>query len=538
MGLSSILCIGPEVYRRSRTKKFELYSSLSVSFFIDIGLPAPPPFIEFTFDDERQTIVGAKIGPFVGNVKFDKDGKIVAIPWATVVHWSNLASGKNSSKFLQNLTVAGTKSKTDLCRREPKKRKRDCISYENFIIEQQTATCEHDRHRSLTSTSELVLSTCIDKAYYTESCGGIVCTRCVLNIQAWSGDGYLYASHARPLLNHLKNSGKNLFPVTVEALLLAFETTKDHFMFYTYNRFNLDLKPWTISDFKFGNLTSLLASIQMQHVLKYGNPSDFGLSKKGLKEAAAIVSKYKITGTYTIADLQKIHGITDAQITEFTSHAIVQQPFQEVSNPKLFLVVISVLDPSLVRLIFSESKYAAKLFVHVYRRKEDILNIPGVESVDIKHLAPYLLENLQATIVAWPVNFFTKKEITYLCSLSQQVILAGIPYVVPEHALYGQGFLELLDQGHPYTFYGPGTDLSKSLGEGQFPAPEIPITVLSKPKHTTVLCPTYKKNEKLYFQRHLLFTLLFKYPYNIDKSLTVEPGSLIISTDAELAFCT
>lgn len=486
---------------------------------------APPPFVNLVLDDENK-LVATELQPCVRQFRFDENGAIDAIPWSMIVGWINLATDKKSATFLQMMTVC-TKKK-ELCRRHHKKRKLE--TFAEFTAGKTTLQCTHPKHSTLCSTSRTVLLKNIDADLFEHS-REVLCRRCATAMQAWSGDGYLHAKQARALLCHMQKNREPYFPALVQMLLDVFTCKQDELMFYKYHDFRAGCIA-SAPSFRHGQVDCLFSDVVGQQVLRVGVPKDFGCqTPKELRLVLAAVAAYKLWGKTTVP--AGLSSTLTSQLAKLLLPVNILLPLT-----KFKLAVLSVFDPLQINKVFADSEWAARRFVHVYRSSEAQLCIPGVESVSFEHLDEALQKGPSPTVVAWPAQFFTMAELLKLANLKQRVILAGVPHVIGPHTTYGQGFTSLLEQGHAYTSYVQDLPLALMSVEGSYPVPApIPVSVFSADRCVKLKCPTFEENDKVYFHRPLLKTLLSKILLSTSlKSLMVVPGPLVDSTDAELVF--
>jgi len=487
-----------------------------------------PPFVTFTYDANLLDMYSIKVD--LTHLKFDENQTVVAIPWTLIFNWINIVVPNRVVEFLQKLTISSLKK--DLCKSIPsRKRKR-----KNELTDFTTFQCSHKKHVTLCATSTILTQSQVDKDYF-ETWTEIVCKKCAANLATWSGDGFFYAEHAKPLLKHLQFQVDEHFSILVNGLLAAFTTTKFELLFFKYfncKNFSQKKLNWTkkIEEFQTRNIQLIFTqNIELQII----DPIDFGLNVKPaiLKKLLAHALLYRIFGTFKFNLLEKI--ISTQQIEDLS--LLPKFNIDNFSSSKFRLVVISVFDLTLVKKIFIETEWISHGFVHAFRSDNEKLSIPGVNTIPFSNLNLYLQENPNHTVVAWPANFYTVNELQYLQKLKQQIILAGVPHVIGKHATFGQPFLEMLNRGDPFTFYGPGSNLSLSL-EGKFgdELQQIPTSILSSSKQFKINCPILNFGDKQYYNRFLLFTLLYNFPFNNSTALTILPGPQIISTDTEFLF--
>ena len=519
MGVVTVQVLGDNCY----AKNGKQVNCLSVLRFKNV-----PPFVEFKVDETTGNILTVAIK--LPSVVFDEDNSVSAIGWQLIMPWLKKVLGTESRTFLQSLTLSYPTKEFLL--RGGIKNKQKTADLEKHLKYLVSIQCEYERHVGITGKPTTILRAEVDESFFKRN-GRVYCCVCTLNMRESSLDGFLYKDHVLPLLHHLKESLDEKFLPGVKLLINAFQVTRDHVLYYQHNKV-WDNAVCAQHEYKYNDPKSLLATgVNLCWVVAKKAWADFGIRHKNqtnVRKFFQCLAKYKVWGK-----------------AEFNELAYSPAWFKNVQTVKntfsidaFRLVVISVFEPSLVKLIFRE---AGNGYVHVYRDISDRLTIPGVDSVDLNSIETYLAHQPTRTIVAWPAHFFTLTELADLekyGSPENPVILAGTPYVIGTHATQGQGFTSLVDQGHPVTFYGPNTPVSRQI-EGQYPPKPIPVTFLSTPRHTQHTCPTYvdENNGQRYYHHSLLFTLLSKLSHSplLLSSLTIVPGALHFSNDAELALC-
>jgi len=489
------------------------------------------PLVEFKVDEANGKVLTAAVK--LQSVVFEEDNSVRAIGWHVIMQWLRKLVGNESSKFLQKLTLSypmkeflvhgGIKNK---------KKKTDLEKHLKSLVSIQ---CEHSRHAGMSGKPTTILRAEVDERFFERN-GQVYCQVCTLNMRETSLDGFLYKDHVLPLLLHLEKSMEEKYLPCVALLKDAFYTTRDQVLFYQHNSV-WDSAIFPQLDYKYNDPQSLLLTgVQLFRVVANRTWADFGIhhkNQKNVRQFFQCLAKYRV---YGLAEFQALPFLPPC----FKS---LETKKSELSMTAFRLVVISVFEPSLVMSIFRE---AGNGYAHVYKNSIDKLMVPGVDSVSIHDVASYKATHPLRTLVAWPAHFFSFLELTILetyGSLACPVILAGTPYVVGNEVMQGQCFTSMVDQGHPVTFYNPTTPvaltLSRQIEGGTYPLQPIPITYLSSPRHTQLKCPTYMENEQEYYHHSLLFTLLSKLSHSPQmlSSLTLVPGPLHFSSDAELALC-
>jgi hypothetical protein len=477
-----------------------------------------PPFIEVTLDSHEVNVVAARAYAQISQLEFDSQHRVAAIPWKSVLAWLNLMIPGQAAFFLQKLTIAYAPE--ELIKRERKRKATTDI----FNV---TSICSNDRHRSICSSSPIILSTTIDLEYYRKW-QKIICQQCAINIKEQSLDGKLHIKHARPLLNHMQRTGQALYQPVVTMLLKAFETTRHDIMFFSYydfsKRMTKNLNPVRVA-YNYADVNSLLAEglnlcrLDLCRIADFN--ADFNMVCKNKAERRKIIqaaAMYKVFGKVMTVDHYALPFLQGCP-----------RPDGLLAN-KFRIIVVSVFEPMLVCKVFQEVAWG---YVHVYEHENQTLNVNGVDNVEIDELHTYIKAYPKKTVVAWPGHEFSLSSLQLLQSLEQPVIVAGIPDVIGStHA-----FTTLLEAGHAYTFFGSSSELSKKY-EGIFPSVPIPIHAFLVPAHSSLKCPTYSIGKELFFHRSLLFTLLANFYSQFPKSrVTILPGSLATSSEAELALC-
>lgn len=528
MSTCNIIAFSGQPYKKNHAgNKFVQYEWPKPDPDTEIWFNAPP-FVNFIYDSTSLDMYSLKVD--FSHLKFDENQLVYAIPWTLIFNWIHIVLPNRVKEFLQKLTISSIKK--DLCKSIPSKKRKREMELDDFTIFE----CCHKNHMTLCGTSNILTLNQVDKEYF-ETWTKIICKKCAANLETWSGDGFFYAKHAKPLLQHLQFKVDEQFSILVNALLAAFTTTKFELLFFKYFNckfFSPKQLNWTeqIKEFQTRNIQLLFSkNIELQSI----DPIDFGLDLKPakLKQFLAHVLLYRIFGIFKLNLLEKI--IPLQQIEHLST--LPKFNIDNFSSSKFRLAVISVFDLSLVKKIFIETDWISHGFVHAFRSDNEKLSIPGVNTISFSKLDLYLQQNPNHTIVAWPANFYTVDEVQYLQKLKQQVILAGVPHVVGKHSTFGQPFLEMLNRGDSFKFYGPGSNLSLSL-EGKFGdnLQQIPTSILSAQKQFKINCPILIVDGKKYFNRFLFFTLLYNFPSKNLAALTIIPGPQIISSDAEFFF--
>ena len=483
-----------------------------------------PPFAEFKVDD---IVLSATVN-FSGII-FDTENKVCAISWRLVLSWLKKLIGADSSVFLQLLTLSYPKKEFLVTRIQ---RGKDAPDFEMFLKTVNSIQCDYSRHTGLSGKPSTILLREVDMDYFKKY-GKAVCRNCTLHMRESSLDGFLYKDHVLPLIQHMKDRIDEKYQQSILLLLDAFDTVHDQLLFYKHNEIWNSIETNPI--YKLNDPKSLLEpGLNLTTILAKRTWTDFGIYHKKTKYIRELFQQLAI---------YRVWGISSFQHLNYAPISLKElKTIQPNFNLLLFgFVIVSVFEPELVKSIFSEVNSNATGYVHVFRDLSDKLIVPGVDSIHFSDLSSYREKNTTQTIVAWPAHFFTLPELKVLesfGSVSNPVILAGTPYVIGTHSTQIQGFTAMIEQGATFTFYGSNTLLSRQL-EGTYPPNPIPINLLSKPRHTTLACPIYTKNNENFYHYTLLITLFSKLAYkpSFFSALTLVPGPLNISTEVEFALC-
>ena len=352
----------------------------------------------------------------------------------------------------------------------------------------------------------------VDRPYY-ERTGLVLCTRCEVTARTWSADGFLNLVTAKPVLKHMERDAD--YSHLIDALLLLAEISWREICF-----------------FRFGEVggTSVPENFQLTLECLFNDGVDFRRLIPVLKQ------NYKHFGVASAAIFETlIHAALNYRFFGIVgliapTTAILVEPivlkfddaFTTGKKTNFELVVVSVFSPEKVASIFRDPGRRVAAYIHVFALECDRLTIPGVQSVSMDDLNLYPPPS-NATLVLWPANTFSRTEFETLFELPNALILAGIPYLVPDRILHGLIFTDLIET-RPYTYLGPNHSYSRELD--QYPCKPIPITFFPSNRNVKLYCPVYEIDKELYFDRMLFTNLLSQTSFSKDH-ISVLPGPLL-----------
>jgi hypothetical protein len=503
--------------KKGKTKKEKEEKKMQVVYFgKKTTLPnikyQPPPFVAFTLDGDRvidRTVIG------VDKFRYS-EGKLKGVPWKVVFKWASQATPDHGKKFLAQLTL-GNKNGLKVKLKTEKKTNRP-----PFHDLPAISTCSCPMHRAYCGTSPIVPSHLMDEASYLA--GQLICSRCKLNTTEWSRDGYLNLASAKPLLLHMVRDPD--YNDLLDTLLALENVTIDQVNGYKYT--SPMVEPATFSSLTVAHLFDGTYDI----VRVFNNPKacvDFLLKPAEMERILHAAINYRLFGR---ASMIKLKGKSKKMLDLAPYMPVVQEP----TGKEFDYVVVSVFSRNISKL-FRDNLFNASAYIHVFGQwGGGFIDQPGVVSLPLAEFL--LLPPSGATVVAWPSQFLSMAELHDLAGCVNRVILAGTPFVIGDGPCRGQFFTSQIQKGKECTYLESfqATNPIARLFE-TFPAEPLSSThpLLCETTHTRIQCPVYLEDEKLYYNRFLLTTLIYYSPNPF--RLSIVAGPLVASSLSGTALC-
>ena len=507
-GRSQVVCIGPKVFvfPSHGRRLYDVHMTVAPVWDAPSNevFDRAPPFVVFQMDEEGNTIMDMNVLSVVEQCRF-QEGRIVAVPWTAVLKWAGMCTHDKGVLFLRNLTLGSCKKEL---RKKPRKKRRLGVNLEDIA----PLMCSGMRHGANTGSSTILTMGMVDLDYY-KSTGLVLCTRCEVTDRTWSADGFLNLVTAKAVLNHMERDPD--YDHLIDALLALGEISWREICFFRFGEVGLTCIPETFQltlDCLFNN------GVQFQRLIPIlkQNYKHFGLASAVIFEAVIHAAlNYRFFGIVGLV------APTMAVLLQNVNLKYDDGPFF-TTKTNFELVVVSVFSPEKVASIFRDPGRRVAAYIHVFAMECDRLTIPGVQSVKVDDLILHP-PSFNATLVLWPANSFTRSELETLFEFPNALILAGIPYLVPDRALNGLIFTDLIET-LPYTYLGPNHAYSRELD--QYPCKAIPITFFPSNRNVKLYCPVYEIDKELYFDRMLFTNLLSQTTFSKDR-ISVLPGPLL-----------